>query len=184
MPSRPDAALAALFEAHFEPLLAYARRRTHQLADAEDLVAETFSVAWRRLDRVPSVPEQQLPWLYAVASRLLANQRRGVARRVRLLDRLRSSLTAPRAGEPIADVAAALAALSERDQELLRLIAWEGLNHREVAMVLSISTNAVAIRLHRTRERLRRSLKGYDAGRTSPEWKGVVSAREHGEKAR
>ncbi len=72
MPGNRDAILAALFEAHFEPLLAYARRRTPQRFDAEDLVAETFAVAWRRLDRLPRAPEQQLPWLYGVARRLLA----------------------------------------------------------------------------------------------------------------
>ena len=184
MPDNRDAVLAALFEAHFEPLLAYARRRTPQLSDAEDLVAETFSVAWRRLERMPAAHEQQLPWLYAVARRLLANQRRGVARRVRLVERLRSTFTAPPAGDPVPEVVAAVSALPERDQELLRLIAWEGLAHAEAALVLGISPNAVAIRLHRARERLRRSMKGLSPSRTSPGWKGSVNSTEHGEEAR
>lgn len=184
MPGNRDAVIAALFEAHFEPLLAYARRRTPQLSDAEDLVAETFSVAWRRLDRLPQAREQQLPWLYGVARHLLANQRRGVARRLRLMERLRSTFIAPPARDPVPEVVAAVAALPERDQELLRLIAWEGLTHAEVALVLGISPNAVAIRLHRARERLRRSLKGLSPTRTSPEWKGSVNRSEHGEEAR
>jgi RNA polymerase sigma-70 factor (ECF subfamily) len=183
MPGNREADLAALFEAHFDRLLAYARRRTPQLSDAEDLVAETFGVAWRRLEQLPSGRGQQLPWLYGVARRLLANQRRGVARRARLVDRLRSTST-PAARDPVSDVLVAVAALPERDQELLRLIAWEGLNHAEAGLVLGISANAVTIRLHRARERLRRSVKGFDLTRTSPEWKGSVSATEHGEEAR
>ena len=184
MPDNRDAVLAALFDTHFEPLLAYARRRTPQLSDAEDLVAETFSVAWRRLDRVPLAREQQLPWLYGVARRLLANQRRGVARRLRLVERLRSALITPAALDLVPEVVAAFGALPERDQELLRLIAWEGLSHAEAGSVLGISPNAVAIRVHRARERLRWSLKGLYPTRTSPEWKGSVSRSEHGEGAR
>lgn len=184
MPGNRDAVIAALFEAHFEPLLAYARRRTPQLSDAEDLVAETFSVAWRRLDRLPQAREQQLPWLYGVARHLLANQRRGVARRLRLMERLRSTFIAPPGRDPVPEVVAAVAALPERDQELLRLIAWEGLTHAEVALVLGISPNAVAIRVHRARERLRRSLKGLSPTRTSPERKGSVNRSEHGKEAR
>jgi RNA polymerase sigma-70 factor (ECF subfamily) len=183
MPVDRDAVLAALFEAHFEPLLAYARRRTPQLSDAEDLVAETFSVAWRRLDRLPRAHEQQLPWLYGVARRLLANQRRGAARRLRLLDRLRSTVAAPPAGHPAPGIIATLAALPERDQELLRLIAWEGLTHAEAALVLGISPNAVAIRLHRARERLRRTMKGSAAIRTFPGWRRSVRRAEHREEA-
>lgn len=183
MPDDRDAALAALFEAHFEPLLAYARRRTPQLSDAEDLVAETFAVAWRRLDRVPQVAAEELPWLYGVARRLLANQRRGAARRLRLLERLRSTISAPSVDAP-QDIGRALARLSEAEQELLRLIAWEGLTHAEVGTVLGISPNAVAIRVHRARERLRLAMKGTHATRTFPGWKGSVSAPERREEAR
>jgi len=183
MPDDREAALAALFEAHFEPLLAYTRRRTPQLSDAEDLVAETFAVAWRRFDRVPRAPGEQLPWLYGVARRLLANQRRGAARRLRLLERLRTTFSPPPAG-PAQDIGWAIARLSEPEQELLRLIAWEGLTHAEVGTVLGISPNAVAIRVHRARERLKRTMKGVPATRTFPGWKGSVTAPEHGEEAR
>ena len=188
MPDGRDAALAALFDTHFESVLAYARRRTPQLSDAEDLAAETFAVAWRRLERVPQAPEQQLPWLYGVARRLLANQRRGANRRVRLVERLRSTFSASagpmQSAGPMHDVAAALGRLPERDQELLRLIAWEGMTHAEVGTVLGISPNAVAIRLHRVRERLKRATKDPARIRTFPGWKGSVSTPDHGEEAR
>lgn len=179
MPTDREALFAALFDAHFDAVLAYARRRTSQLSDAEDLVAETFTVAWRRLDRLPTEPDQRLPWLYAVARRQLANQRRGAARRVRLLDRLRWSLSAPppRAG---LDITEAIGMLPARDQEILRLVAWESLTHAEAGVVLGISANAVAIRLHRARERLRR-LKGPPPSRTLPGWKGDVNSAAQGD---
>lgn len=74
-----------LFGARYQPPSAYARRRT-AAADADDLVADVLATAWRRLDDIPAGSE--LPWLYGVARRSLANQRRGAARRLRLLVRL------------------------------------------------------------------------------------------------
>ena len=175
-----ETAFAALFDAHFEAVLAYARRRTAELSDAEDLAAETFVVAWRRLDRVPAPPEERLPWLYGVTRRLLANQRRSATRRVRLFDRLRSSLAVSPPSVTVT-VEAALASLPERDQEILRLVAWESLTHAEVGVVIGISPNAVGIRLHRARERLRKAMKGSPATRTLPGWKGSVNPSEHRE---
>lgn len=182
MPTDRDAVFAALFDAHFEPVLAYARRRSAQLSDAEDLAAETFVVAWRRLDRLPARPEEHLPWLYGVARRLLANQRRSATRRVRLLDRLRSSFAVSPPSVSVT-VEAALASLPERDQEILRLVAWESLTHAEAGLVLRISPNAVGIRLHRARERLRGAMKGLPHTRTFPGWKGSVNPTEHREEA-
>ena len=183
MPGNRDATFAALFDAHFEPLLAYARRRSPQLSDAEDLVADTFLAAWRNLDRLPGRPEERLPWLYGVARRVLSNQRRSAGRRMRLLERLRSSFAVPSAGVSV-DVGAALSALPELDQEVLRLVAWESLTHAEVGLVLGISPNAVAIRLHRARKRLGQAMKGLSPTRTFAGWKGSVSRPEHREEVR
>ena len=173
MPAEREATFNALFDAHFDAVLAYARRRTAQLSDAEDLAAETFTVAWRRLDDLPPRREDRLPWLYGVARRLLANQRRATSRRLRLVDRLRAALSWP-PPPPAADIGSALVTLPSRDQEVLRLVAWEGLTHAEAGAVLGISPNAVAIRVHRARERLRRAMKGVPHSRTFPEWKGSV----------
>jgi RNA polymerase sigma-70 factor, ECF subfamily len=170
-----DDAFAALFEAHVDALLAYARRRTSQLSDAEDVVAETFTVAWRRRDAIPAQDGHDRAWLYGIARRVLANQRRAAARRGRLLDRLRTVVTGPRSTAEPSDVLAALAQLSTADQELLRLVAWEGLTHAEVALVLGITTNAVAVRLHRARHRLGVAMKGSRPTRTSRGWRGDPS---------
>ena len=129
---------------------AYALRRTSPEA-VEDAVAETFLVAWRRLDEVPPEP---LPWLYGVARRTLANQRRARARRASLTTRLELELPAlaPQSGD--GRVVEALGALSPRDRELLMLVAWEGLTPAEAAVALGTSAVACRVRLHRARRRL------------------------------
>ena len=175
----------ALFMEHQRPVLAYAMRRTPTVADAEDVAAETFTIAWRKMD---SVPAEALPWLYAVARRVLANHRRGNGRRERLTALLRVDdvPTPMRAGEDHGGPAfAALASLSPADQEVLRLLAWEGLGNQGIAAVLRITPNAVAIRLHRARARFADALartsgeddvKDLDPSRTSADVGGTQGA--------
>jgi len=182
----------ALFREHERAVLAYAMRRAQTLADAEDVAAETFTIAWRKLGSIPAA--EPLPWLYAVARRVLANQRRGKGRRDRLaaLLRVEDVATPMRAGEDLdGPVFAALASLSPADQEVIRLTAWEELGNQGIAAVLGITANAVAIRLHRPRARFadalaretpEEHLKYPDVSRTSaevkgtdgPAWKGVA----------
>jgi RNA polymerase sigma-70 factor (ECF subfamily) len=179
--SVPGDRLESLFEAHHRALLAYAARRTPTLTDAEDVVAEVFLVAWRRLDDVPE-GDGALPWLYGVARKTIGNQRRGRFRRRRLQERLEQTAerptqpaAAPSGAEP---VLAVLDRLSESDRELLRLVAWEELSHAEIAAVLGISVNAVAIRLHRARAKLEQALvKGPGGWRTWLSVKGSQSRR-------
>jgi RNA polymerase sigma factor (sigma-70 family) len=149
-----------LFEDAYRPLLAYALRRTDSAADAEEVVAETLLVAWRRQREVP-LGEGAIPWLYGVARRVLANQRRSQARRrrfERLLQPLVRPSTEDETTEPLEAVIAASRRLSEVDQEVLRLAAWEGLSHAEIGISLGCSENAAALRLHRARRRLREEL--------------------------
>ena len=149
--------LRRLYTVHGRPVLAYALRRTSSAEDAADAVAETFLVAWRRLDSIPS--GDALPWLYGVARRILANQRRATHRRVRLAERLRRELPAALQAidPPVTSngpVTAALRRLSADDQEILRLSAWEQLQPNEIAEVLGISRIAARSRMHRARRRL------------------------------
>jgi len=149
-----------VYAGNFAPLLAYALRRVEQHADAADIVAETFLVAWRRCHELPADDEARL-WLYGVARRVLANHRRGGLRRERLGERLRQRITAAVAADPGDEVTerlavqAALARLGELDREVLTLTIWEGLQPREVATVLRVSPDAVRTRLSRARARLR-----------------------------
>ncbi|GAA4934992.1 RNA polymerase sigma factor [Actinoplanes utahensis] len=149
-----------VYASNFPALLAYASRRVDQHADASDVVAETFLVAWRRSGDLPPDDEIRL-WLYGVARRVLANHHRGGTRRERLGERLRQRITAVVSRDPASEVPqrlavrAALARLDEPDRELIMLTTWEGLQPREAADVLGISAGAARTRLSRARARLR-----------------------------
>lgn len=130
---------------------------------AKDVAAETFLVAWRRLDDIPA---DARPWLLGVARRVIAGQYRSETRREALAVRMEA--TDGRGGEPadlattLADrdeVLAAFGELGERDREVLRLVAWDGLTAAESADVLGVTRLAFAVRLHRARRRLERALE-------------------------
>lgn len=140
-----------------DPLRRFLARRTDP-ATAEDVLAETLLVCWRRYD---DLPERPLPFAYGVARNCLANAERGARRQVRVAGRI-AALDPPReAPELIGDewLAEAMAGLSADDAELLRLWAWERLTPAEIATVLEVTPNAVSIRLYRAKERLRTALR-------------------------
>lgn len=155
------------YERHAPAIAAYALRRA-AAADAADVVADTFLVAWRRHDEMPAEPDT-LPWLYGVARRVLANQRRSRDRRTRLHERLRTGFIEfdmrDDRTEDTAEfrrVAAAMNTLSETDAELLRLTAWEGLSPTQLAAAMELEPSAVRQRLRRARQRLRHRLAATD----------------------
>ena len=173
-----------LYAAHLDPILGYALRRVATPADAADVVAETFLVAWRRRADVPAGEGARL-WLYGVARRVLANQRRGELRRSALGGRLRAELPAvvpdPAGGvAERADATRALTRLAKVDREVVELTAWEGLDSREVAEVLGITPMAARARLSRARRRLRVVL-GHDPVPAGPETTKTVQTvpQEH-----
>lgn len=157
---------AAVYATTYRGLLGYALRRCDTPEDAADVVAETFTIAWRRAADVPSGDAARL-WLYGVARRVLANHRRGVQRHAHKTAALRAGLTAPVHDDdsPVAEV---FATLPERDRELLTLVAWEGLSVPEIAAVLGCSRNAVSIRLHRARKRFARALRAAGVDQPGP----------------
>ena len=150
-----------IYRAHYGSVRAYALRRADTQA-AQDAVAETFLVAWRRLDAVPA---DELPWLYGVARKVLANQRRSSRRSERLARRLAETdpdgdTPGPEEGVVEADaVRRALATLGERDRDTLMLVAWEGLEGARAARAAGCSRSAFAVRLHRARRRLADELR-------------------------
>jgi RNA polymerase sigma-70 factor, ECF subfamily len=152
-----EARFRRMCDAHMTAVLAYALRRTSR-EDAADVVAETFLVAWRRLDDVDE--RTALPWLYAVARRVLLSQQRAARRQQAIAERFAAGL--PEASEiPSGSPRAldALATLSEAEREVLMLTAWEELSGAEAARVLGCSATAYRIRLHRARKRLRERLE-------------------------
>ncbi|GAA5142949.1 hypothetical protein GCM10023340_07270 [Nocardioides marinquilinus] len=144
-----------------EPLRRFLARRTDP-ATADDVLGDVLLVCWRRIDEVP---DDALPWAYGVARLCLANAERSSRRQRRVAGRVATldppATVGPAApGSPADDaVRAALAALPERDAELLRLWAWEQLTASEIAVVLDVTPNAASIRLHRAREKLRERLR-------------------------
>jgi RNA polymerase sigma-70 factor, ECF subfamily len=160
-----EAGSAALFDScfrtHYAEVLAYALRRVGDREGAEDVAAETFAIAWRRLDALPAEP---LPWLLGIARHVLQNEARSARRRSRLLARI-AAARADSSGRSLADsvtersiILTALARLREREREILRLAAWEGLDGRAAAAALGCSRGAYAVRLHRARRRLAKEL--------------------------
>lgn len=147
------------------PVDRYLRRRA-PAHDAEDVLAETLLVVWRRLDHVPQ--DDPLPWAYGVARRCLANHRRGDQRRGRLTDRLRGTDRRPSddpadqldAADPA--LSAAIGRLSTSEAEIVRLWAWEQLEPREIAMALDTTANAVSVALTRAKRKLAAELDRQD----------------------
>jgi RNA polymerase sigma-70 factor (ECF subfamily) len=145
----------AIYAEHASAVHRYAARRMTP-GEAEDIVAEVFLIAWRRLEDVPADPRA---WLVGVARRVAANARRGEDRRVALADRLAAedrSATQETAGT--ARLGEALLSLSEPDREALTLIAWDGLSNREAAQVLGVRESTFGVRLLRARRRLQHAL--------------------------
>lgn len=157
-----------------EPILGYLLRRVSVPSDAADLLAETYLVAWRRVDDLPDGDESRL-WLYGVARKVLANYRRHGAVERRLADKLRAGLrtslppasteSTTRLDQAIADC---LASLSAQDRELIELVAYEGLTPTEIAGIVGQSAGHVRVRLHRARRTL--TLQLVRAGVSSPRY--------------
>src|SRR3954447_22608563 len=149
-----------IYTANREAVRAYVRRRAPD-AVVDDVVSETFLVCLRRIDQVP---EEALPWLYAVAWKTLANERR---KRARIANSQVSPVGAP---GPVGDgvLATAFNALNERDREVLRLVAWEGLSLPDAATALGCSGVACRVRYHRAKTRLASRLEAAGSFRSEP----------------
>lgn len=137
-----------------EPVRRFLARRTDP-ETAEDVLAETLLVCWRRATELPDEP---LPWVYAVARNCLRNAERSARRQERVAARI---MAQPADTGPPDDPALheALARLRPEESELLRLWAWEQLTPAEIAVVLGISANAASTRLTRAKKKLSERLR-------------------------
>ena len=145
-----------LYDEAYPRMMGYVMRRVASDQDAEDVVSEVFTIAWRRLEEIP-IDAGRLPWMYGAARRTLANHYRGRDRRERLIGRLRHE-PAP-AGRSYDEVHEALDRLRPADREILTLHAWDDLDTADIALVLGIPVSTAAVRLHRARRRLARELE-------------------------
>ena len=155
-----------IYRSYHRNVLGYFLRRT-DATSARDGAAETFLVAWRRLDDVPG-GERTLPWLYGVSRRVLANQRRSRDRYAALGRKLTHGNNSAEEQSPEVvvlrraedkEMLDAVSRLGPEDQEVLRLTVWEELPHAQVAEVIGTSAHAVTQRLHRITKQLARELQ-------------------------
>lgn len=147
--------LEGMWSAHADSVFAYAARRLGS-ERAEDVVSDTFVVAWRHRTRRP---HRELPWLYGVARKVIRDRYRSQDRWTKLQQRIEVNRPSP--GDTVADPASAavaanlaLAALDETDRETLLLVSWEGLDARQAAAAMGITPAAFRMRLTRARRRL------------------------------
>lgn len=153
-----------VYDQSVDKVTAYVSRRVPG-GEIDDAVADVFLVVWRRFDDLPVGPEALL-WIYGVARRVVSDRRRSTLRRKRLADRV-STLRVGRDGLDSTDrdaaVDMALLQLTARDREVLMLTYWEELVPEEIASLMGISVNAIAIRLHRARRRFAAALAQIEA---------------------
>jgi RNA polymerase sigma factor (sigma-70 family) len=162
---------AELYDRYAPDILRYAARRVGE-SSADDVVAETFLVAFRRRDRFDPSRGAARPWLYGIASNLIAGYRRSEVKQYRVLARTAADPVAPdhhghtedrvAAAAVTRQLGAALTRLSQGDREVLLLVAWESLTYDEVAQALDIPIGTVRSRLNRARKKVRKALGGVD----------------------
>jgi RNA polymerase sigma-70 factor (ECF subfamily) len=144
----------SLYAARYRDIAGYVRRRVAD-DDADDVIANVFAVAWRRIDNVPAPPDDRL-WLFTVARNSVADHDRSRQRRLRLHTRLAQDQGAPGPHPASSEsryepVLAAMAALKPAEREALQLVLWDELTHAEAAALLDCSVNAFELRYRRAR---------------------------------
>jgi RNA polymerase sigma-70 factor (ECF subfamily) len=162
-----DEHLRLLYLEHADSLRRYAYRCGVLGHDIDDVVADAYLVAWRKLESVPSPPAERL-WLLGVVRNLIAKQQGKSWRSVRLVERLRNNIQTP---DPEARyehvlLREAIRRLPPNERDVVRLVEWEGLSHEEAAIVMECSSNASRLRLHSAKARLR-SMLGSDKDASS-----------------
>ena len=157
-------AFRALYARHADEVGRFARRRCRSVDEADEALADTFAVAWRRRADLPTSPGARI-WLLGAARRVLANRRRSDRRWAGLHQRLAATPPSTGGADPadlVADGAhplwAALAELDPEGRDLLMMRAWDGLAVTEIAALLGCTPNAASIRIHRARTRLAAAL--------------------------
>ena len=147
------------YESAYDDVLRFVQRRTDP-SHAEDVVADAFTVAWRRVEELPPALSAQRAWVFTIARNLMLNASRGESRRRALAVRVAGEHSPHVEGHDdavvdLVDLGQAFRALKPAEQEALALAEWDGLSGPEAARVLGISASAYRLRLSRARRSLR-----------------------------
>lgn len=165
-------AFGELFDRHAGAIHAYAQRRVHHAGLADDIVAQTFTDAWRMRARVAALDGELRPWLYGVARNHVRHHWRSERRRGAAFERV-SQLAAAQSSDHAQTVAddeavrtrltrtlAAIESLDDIGRELLTLAVWEELSYREIAAAMNMPIGTVRSKLSRARSELARLVGG------------------------
>jgi RNA polymerase sigma factor (sigma-70 family) len=158
---------AVLYDRYAQQLYAYARRRLgHEIA--QDVIAETFIAAFKARARYQHTRPDAKAWLYSILTKQIALHHRNEVARFRMLARLQPDRLSEGHADRVSESASAQAArapligalnkLSNRDRDVLLLVAWEDLTYEQVADVLGIPVGTVRSRLNRARRKIRKAL--------------------------
>jgi RNA polymerase sigma-70 factor (ECF subfamily) len=171
---------AWVFDRYFGEVHGYVARRlgTHE---ADDIAAETFTIAFRKRASYDAASGSVRAWLYGIATREIGHHRRAEMRAYRALERATADLHEEDPQDRVAErvtataaqgrLAAALAGLSPGDRDVLLLVALAGLSHAEVATALDIPYGTVGSRLNRARKQLRAALGGVSPADYREDWR-------------
>ena len=165
----PAARFSSVYRATYPEVLRYAKRRSPH---PEDVAAETFTTAWRRVDDLPVEMDDARAWLFGIARNTILNARRSSHRRTALAIRLDAHPQPALVDEGdlavvLIDLVRAWDQLGVDDQECLALTVLDGLDAAHAAQVLGINAAAYRNRLSRARARLRAHLEA-EAPTTAP----------------
>lgn len=168
-------AFGQLFDRHSKAVYRHCFRLTASASTAEDLLQNTFLLAWRKRDKVRLRQDSALPWLLAVATNAVRGERKSVARRLRLQRRTPAEPPTPDHAEAVADrvdserrmaeVLIAVRALPRGLQNAFTLCAWGDVSYPDAAAVLGVAESTVRVRVSRARARL---TAGTAPGPTAP----------------
>ena len=181
------AAFAELFDRHARAVNAFATYRIGRHA-AEDVLSETFLVAFRRRADFDMDVESAAPWLLGIASRLIRRHRALEAKHWRSfaasisqqehssLGGVDDAMSRVDAEREVRSLRTRIAALAPKDRETLLLYAWQGMTYEEIAVVLAIPVGTVGSRLNRVRTRLdpTRKIQAFEQQQTEGETLGRV----------
>ena len=157
-------AFGQLFDRHAKAVYNHCFRLTASWAAAEDHLQNTFLVAWRKRDSLRIEHSSALPWLLTVAANVVRGDRRSVARRLRLFQRVPVEAPIPDHADQVAervddqrrmaDVLEAVNRLPRNEREALAMCVWSGVSYADAALVLGITEGSVRARVSKAKSRL------------------------------